>query len=162
MAGESRGLAVGLPVVVSGCLKEIFGEDIEVRTGSIGGKVLFVKQSFGTGDVREEAAHGVAVDADGGLFGADDVGQFEAIGFKECFAQQGKWDFEADEFRICGRGKATFAELVDVEGKFGLDVGVSVLRVVDGGAVLPLQLWELDRHREIDRSAVAYRIADVV
>jgi hypothetical protein len=162
MTTDTGRFSIGLPVIVSGRLKEVFGEDVEVRAGEVGGKVLFVEDGFGAGDVRKEAAHGVAVDADRSLFGADDVWQFETIGFKESLAQERGGHLEADELCVGGGSEAAFAELVDVKGKLGLDVGVGVLRVVDGGSVSLLQLGELDGDREIDCSAVADGVAYVV
>ena len=94
-----------------------------------------MEESFGAGDVGKESADGVTIDADRGLFAADDVGQAEAVGFEERFAEERSGDFEADELCVCGGSEAELAELIDVEGKLGLDVGVRVFGVVDGGAV---------------------------
>ncbi len=162
MAGEAGVLAVGLPVVVSGCLKEIVSEVVEIGAGRVGGKVLFMEDGFGSRDVGKEAADGVAVDADGGLFGADDVGQVESVGLEERLAQKRPGHFEADVLEVSGRGEATLAELVDVEGELGLDVGVRVLSVVDGGAVFFLEFGKFDRDGEIDGGAVADGVADVM
>ena len=70
--------------------------------------------------------------------------------------------FEADVFEVVGGGEAALAELVDVEGELGLDVGVRVLGVVDVGAVFLFEFGELDGDGEIDGSAVADGVADVV
>ena len=52
------------------------------------GEALFVEDGFGARDVGKKAADGVAVDADGGLFGADDVGEVEAVGLEERLAEK--------------------------------------------------------------------------
>jgi hypothetical protein len=65
-------------------------------------------------------------------------------------------------FEIVGGGEATFAELVDVEGELGLDVGVGVFGVVDGGAVLLFELGELDGDGLIDGVFVTEAVSDVV
>ncbi len=162
MAGEAGSLAIGFPVVVSGRLNEILGQFVEIGTGRVGGKVLFVEDGFGPRDVGKETADGVAVDADGGLFGADDVGQVEAVGFEERLAQKVSWHFEADEFHVFGGGEATLAELVDVEGELGLDMGVRGLSVVDVGAVFLFEFGKFDRDGEIDGGAVADGVTHVM
>ena len=100
MAGKAGLLAVRLPVVVVGCLVEFPGKIVEIRAGGIGGKVLFVENGFGPGNVWDEAADATTVDADGGLFRADDVGQIEAVSFKERLAQKRPGDFEADVLEV--------------------------------------------------------------
>ena len=75
MASDSRGFPIGFPVVVSGGLKEILAQVVQIGARNIGGKFLFVEDGFRPRDVGKEAMSGVTVDADGGLFGADDVGQ---------------------------------------------------------------------------------------
>jgi hypothetical protein len=162
MAGESRGLAVGLPVVVSGGLEEILVQIVEIGAGCFGGKVLFVEDGFGPGDVGKEAADGVAVDADRSFFGADDVGQVEAVSFEERLAQKVSWDFESNVFDVGGRGEATLAELVDVEGELGLDVGVGVFGVVNVGPVSFFEFGEFYGDGEIDCGAVADGVTDVM
>jgi hypothetical protein len=162
MAGESRGLAVGLPVVVSGCLKEILVQVVEIRARRLGGEVLFMEDGFGARDVGKEAADSVAVDANGGLFGADDVGQVEAVGLEEGFAQKVSWYFEADVFDVGGGSEATLAELVDVEGELGSDVSARILSVVDVRAISHLELGKFDGDGEIDGEAVADGVADVM
>ena len=121
-----------------------------------------MEEGFGARDVGKKAADGVAVDADGGFFGADDVGQVEAVGLEERLAQKVAGHFEADEFEVVGGGEATLAELVDVEGELGLDVGVGVLSVVDVGAVFFFEFGKFDGDGEIDGGAVADGVADVV
>jgi len=74
---------------------EILCQIVEIGLGVSAGKFLPVEDGFGARDVGKEVADGVAVDADGGLFGADDVGQVEAVGFEECLAQKVAGDFEA-------------------------------------------------------------------
>jgi hypothetical protein len=132
MATDTRVFAIGLPVVIGGGLEKIFGEKVKVGAGDVDGKVLLVEDGFSAGDVGEEASDGITVDAEGGLSGADDVGKFKTVGFKESFTQEIGWDFEADELGVGGGSEAEFAELVDVEGKLGLDVGVGIFGVVDG------------------------------
>jgi hypothetical protein len=121
-----------------------------------------MEDGFGAGDVGNETADSIAVDPDGGGFGADDVGKFEAVGLEERLLKEGQGDFEADEFEVCGWGEAAFAELVDVEGELGLDVCVGIFGVVDYGAVLLLELGELDGNGVVDGETVAYGVADVV
>ena len=121
-----------------------------------------MQDGFGAGDVGKEATNAVAVDADGGLFGADDVGQAQSVGFEEGFAQEGHGDLKADVFEIGGGGEASLAELVDVKGELGLDVGVGVLSVVDGGAILLFELGEFDGDGLVDGEAVAEAVSDVV
>ena len=98
MACESRGLPVGLPVVVGGGLNEIFFEVIKIGAGKVLWEVLLVQDGLGPGDVGKEPADSVAVDANGGLFAADDVGKVDAVSFKERLAKKSPGDFEADEF----------------------------------------------------------------
>ena len=162
MASEAGSLAVGFPVVVSGRLNEILGQFVEIGTGRVGGKVLFMENGFGPRDVGKEAADRVAVDADGGVFGADDVGQVEAVGLEEGLAQKVSWHFEADEFHVFGRGETTLAELVDVEGELGLDMSVRGLSVADVGAISLLEFGKFDGDGEIDSNAVADGVADVM
>jgi len=121
-----------------------------------------VEESFGAGDVGKEAADGVTIDADRGLFAADDVGQAEAVGFEERFAEERRGDFEADELCVCGGGEAELAELVDVEGELGLDVGVRVFGVVDGGTVSFFELGELNGNGLVDGVFVTEVVTDVV
>jgi hypothetical protein len=73
MAADAGMLAVGLPVVVFRGLAEIGDEEIEVRAWDVVGKVLFVEDGLGAGDVGEEATDGIAIDTNGRLPGADDV-----------------------------------------------------------------------------------------
>jgi hypothetical protein len=162
MTANAGFFTIGLPVIVGGCLNEVFGEDVQIRTWSVGRKVLFVEYCFGAGDVRKEAAHSVPVDTDRGFFGADDIRQLETIGFKESFTQERQRNLEADELCVGGGSEAEFAELVDVEGKLSLDVGVGVLSVVDGGSISLFQLGELDGDGEIDCGAVTDGVAYVV
>jgi len=84
VTAEAWLLSVGFPVVISGCLEEVVSELGEVGAGNVCGKVLFVEDGFGTGDVGDEVAYRVAIDADGGFFAADDVAELKAVGFKEC------------------------------------------------------------------------------
>jgi hypothetical protein len=121
-----------------------------------------VEEGLGAGDVGEEAANGEAVDADGGLFASDDVGQNESVGLEEGLAEQSAGDFEADVPEVRRGGEAALAELVDVEGKLGSYVGAFVLRVVDDGTVLLFELGELDGDGMVDGGAVADGVADVV
>ena len=100
-----------------------------------------MEEGLGAGDVGDEAADAVAVDADGGLFGADNVGEVEAVGLEEGFAEKGAGDFEADVFEIGGGSEAALAELVDVEGELGLDVGVGILSVVDRWRRIFFRAW---------------------
>jgi hypothetical protein len=65
-------------------------------------------------------------------------------------------------FEIVGWCEAALAELVDVEGELGLDVGVGVLGVVDGGAVFFFELGKLDGDGLVDGVFVAEAVADVV
>ena len=58
-----------------------------------------MQDGFGPRDVRNEVADAVAVGAEGGLFGANDVGQVEAVGLEERLAQKGPGNFEADMLR---------------------------------------------------------------
>ena len=53
-------------------------------------------------------------------------------------------------------------DLVDVEGKFGLNVLVLAFAVADGASVFCLQFRELDGNGEVGGVSVAERIADVV
>ena len=48
-----------------------------------------MEEGLGARDVGNEGADAVSVDADGGLFGTDDVGEVDAVGLEECFAE--KW-----------------------------------------------------------------------
>ena len=121
-----------------------------------------MKDGFGAGDVWKEAANGVAVDVDGGFFASDDVGEAKPVGFEEGSAEKWHWNFEADVLEVGGWCEAAFAELVDVEGELGLDVGVGIFGVVDGGAVLLFELGELDGDGLVDGHAVAEGVADVV
>ena len=135
MASEAGGLSVLLPVVFGGYLEKLVPELKEIFTGTVLGEGVFVEDCLRSGDIGKEAADGVSVDAYGGLFAADDVGKTEAVGLVEGGAEQGAGNFEADVFEICGGSEAGFAELIDVEGKLGLDVGVGALGVIDDGAV---------------------------
>ncbi len=121
-----------------------------------------MEDGLGAGDVGKEAADTVAVDAEGGLFGADDVGQAQAVGLEEGFAEEWHWDFEADVFEIGGGGEASLGELVDVEGELGLDMGVGVLGVVDGGAELLFELGKFDGDGLVDGVSVTEVVANVV
>jgi hypothetical protein len=87
VAAEAGRVAIFFPVVFSRCLDEVFSEGVEVGAGGIGGKVFFVQDGFGAGDVGKKAAGGEAVDTDGCLPGADDVGQLQAVGLEECFGE---------------------------------------------------------------------------
>src|ERR1700730_16577686 len=159
MAGESGGLPVGLPVVVGRCLEEILGYLVEIRTGNIGGKVLFMENGFGPRDVGKEAADGIAIDANRVFFGADDVGQVKAVGLEERLAQKVPGDFEADVFDVGGWGEATLAELVDVEGELGSYVSARVLSVVNVGAISCFEFGKFDRDGEIDGGTVTDSVA---
>jgi cytochrome c biogenesis protein CcmG/thiol:disulfide interchange protein DsbE len=162
MAADAGLFAVCLPVVVSSGLEKIDGERVEVGAGKVGGEVFFVEDGFGSGDVGQEAADGVAIDADRGFSAADDVGQAKAIGFEERFAEKRNGDFEADELCVSGGGEAELAELVDVEGELGLDVGVRVFGVVDGGTVSFFELGEFNGNGLVDGVFVTEVVTDVV
>jgi hypothetical protein len=71
-------------------------------------------------------------------------------------------DLETNVAEIGGWGEAAFAELVDVEGELGLDVGVGILGVVDGWAVGLLEFREGDGDGDVDGGAVTDGVADVV
>ena len=92
----------------------------------------------------------------------DDVVEVDAVGLEEGAAQQGDGDFEADVLEISGGSEAALADLVDVEGELGTDVGVLVLVVGDDGAVFFGELGEFDADGLIDRLGVADDVADVV
>ena len=162
VAAETGLPAISLPIVIGRCLLKFIDEVGEVGTGYVGWKAVLVEDSFRAGDVWNEVPHRAAVDADGSLSLADDLADVNAVGFKECVVDEAVGDFEADMFEIGGRGEATDAELVDVEGELGLDVGVRVLVVVDSGAVLLFELGELDGNRAVDGDAVTDTVADVV
>ena len=162
MASEAGFVSVLLPVVFGGYLEEFGLQLCEIVTWCVLGEAVFVEDSLGAGDVRQEAADGEAVDADGGLFGADDVRQVEAVGLVEGGAEQGAGDFEAHVLEVARGREALFAELVDVEGEFGLDVLVWAFGVVDYGAVSLGELGELDGDGVVDGVAVADVVADVV
>jgi hypothetical protein len=162
MAGKAWVLAIGLPIVIRGCLKEIDSQVFKIGPGQVGGKVLFVEQGLGSGDIGKETTDGVTIDADGGFFGANDIGQVETVGFEERLTQKGTRHFKADIFEIGGRGEATLTQLVDVEGELGLDVGVGIFGIVDAGAVSFFKLGKLDGDGEIDGGAVTDGVADVV
>jgi hypothetical protein len=162
MAADAGLFAVCLPVVVSSGLAKIDGERVEVGAGKVGGEVFFVEDGFGSGDVGQEAADGVAIDADRGFSAADDVGQAKAVGFEERFAEKRSGDFEADELCVSGGGEAELAELVDVEGELGLDVGVRVFGVVDGGTVSFFELGEFNGNGLVDGVFVTEVVTDVV
>jgi hypothetical protein len=55
-----------------------------------------------------------------------------------------------------------FAQLIDVKGELCADMGVRVLVVSDGNAVLPLNLLEGDGDGWIDGVVVPRVVADVV
>jgi hypothetical protein len=162
VAANAGRVAVFFPIVFGCGLGEVFDEGVEVGAGNVGWEVLFVEDGFGAGDVGEEAAGGEAVGADGGLAGADDVGKIEAVGFEEGFAEKEVGDIEANVAKVGGGSEAALAELVDVEGELGLDVGVGVLGVIDRGAVTLFEAGELDGDGEVDGGAVADGVADVV
>jgi hypothetical protein len=52
--------------------------------------------------------------------------------------------------------------LVDVEGEFGLDMGMCVFGIVDAWAIPLFELRELDGDREVDGGTVADGVADVM
>ena len=162
MAGEARRFAIGLPVVVGGCLKEIGFYRIEIRARKVFGKVLLMEEGFRARDVGKKLPGSIAVDADGGFLGADDVGQVEAVGLEERLVQKVSGDFEADEFCVGGRSETSLAELVDVKGELGLHVGVGIFCVIDVGAVFFFEFGKFDGDGEIDDSAVTDGVADVV
>jgi hypothetical protein len=162
MAAEAGRLTVLFPVIVGRGLRQILHQGIEVRAWDVLGKVLFVKESFGASNVRKKTSNGITIDPDGGLFTADDIGKIEPIGFEERFAEKRAWDFETDKLRIVRRGEAVFAELVDVEGEFGLDVSVRGLSVVDDRAVLFPKLGKLNRNGVVDDVTVPDIITDVM
>jgi hypothetical protein len=64
--------------------------------------------------------------------------------------------------QVCGGRKAAFAQLIDIEGKLGLYVGVWVFCVVDAWPVLLFQTGKLDWNGDIDGLAVSNHIADIV
>ena len=162
MAAETGGIAVLFPVVVGSGLQEVFGEGVEVGAGQVFGKVFFVEDGFGAGDIGKEAAGGEAIGAESGLAGADDVGEVEAVGFVEGFAEEEAGNVEADVAEVGGGGEAALGELVDVEGKLGLDVGVGILGVVDRGTEALFEAGELDGDGKVDGGAVADGVADVM
>ena len=136
MASETGFVSILLPVLFGGYLEEFVLQLSKVVAWNVLGETAFVKDGLGSGDVGKEAADREAVDADGGLFAADDVGEVEAVGLVEGGAEQGAGDFEADMLEVARGGEASFAELVDVEGELGLDVLVGAFGVVDDGAVM--------------------------
>ena len=162
MAAKAGGLAIGVPIVVDGCLVEVGDDEGEIGRRGVSGEVFLVEDGFGAGDVGEEAADGELVDVERGISFADEFGKIEAVGFEEGAAEKGVGDLEADVFEIAGGGEAAFAELVDVEGELGLDVSVGVFGVVDEGAVLFLEAGELDGDGAVGGEAVAEVVSDVM
>ncbi len=55
-----------------------------------------------------------------------------------------------------------FAELIDIEGKLGLDVRMRALRVIDDGTVLLFKIRKFDGDCVIDGVTVSYGVAYVV
>jgi hypothetical protein len=162
MAADAGWVTIFFPVVFGGCLSEVLHQKVEIRAGDVIREVLFVEDGLGAGDVGKETPGGEAIDTHGGSMGANDVGQIEAIGFEEGLAEKIAGDLEADVTEISRGSEAELAELIDVEGELGLDVGVGVFGVVDGGAVAPFEPGELDGDGKVDGGAVADGVADVV
>ena len=162
VAAETGRLAISLPIVLGRGLLKFIDEVGEVGAGCVGWKAVLVEDGLRASDVWNEVPHGATVDTDGGLSLADDLAEVDAVGLKECTADDAVGDFEADVFEIGRGGEATLAELVDVEGEFGLDVGVGILGVVDGGTILLLELGELDGDGLVDSHAVTDVVADVM
>ena len=62
---------------------------------------------------------------DGAELVADDLVQGQTVGGIEGALKQGAGHAEPDMAQIGGGGEAAVAELVDIEGPFGADVGMS-------------------------------------
>ena len=60
------------------------------------------------------------------------------------------------------RGNTMMCDLVDVEGKFRLNVLVLAFGIADGRSVFCLQLGKLDWNSKVGGVRVAERIADIV
>ena len=161
--GSDTGLlAVLVPAIFKVGLGEVFGELVEVGAGGIGGEVVTVKDDFGVGDAGKEAADGEAIATHDGALVADDFGEVEAVGLEEGAAEEGSGDVEADVAEVRRGSEAALADLVDVEGELGADVGVLAFVVGDDGAVLLFELGELDGDGLVDGLGVADGVADVM
>ncbi len=71
-------------------------------------------------------------------------------------------DFETDVAEVVDGSEALMRDFIDIEGEFCLDVLVFSFGVVDGAAVLLLELGELDGHGAVGGHGVADAVADVV
>src|SRR5216683_2405668 len=134
MAGEAGVLAVGLPVVVSGCLKEIVSEVVEIGAGRVGGKVLFMEDGFGSRDVGKEAADGVA---DVMREGAD--GEGELVGGVRVAEEADDEVSGADVVGEVGEefvAEGVVAEVLDGAAAVGVGVSLLELGFGEGGIVL--------------------------
>jgi hypothetical protein len=121
-----------------------------------------VKEGECVGDIRNEVPDTTAVDPKRRFSATDDVVKVETISLVEGGAKQLPGDFETDVFEICGGGQTVFAELIDVEGELGLDVGVRAFGIIDQGTEFRLKPGKFDGNGVVDGVPVTYVVADVV
>jgi len=133
-AGAGR-LGVLLPPVLLGAAKKFSSEPIEFVARRILREPLLMQDCFRFRNVRQEMANTFPIDLESGGLVTDDVAQIKAINLIESLAEQRAGDFKADVIQITRGCETTLAELIDVEGELGADVGMRRLRVVDDGTI---------------------------
>lgn len=121
-----------------------------------------MQDDFRIGDAGKKAADGETVTTEDGISMADNIVEVDAVGLKERPTKQGKGDGKADVFKIGGRRKVAFADLVDIKSKFGSYVGVLTLFIGDDRTVFFREFGKFYRDGLVDGLGVADGVADVV
>lgn len=161
--GSNAGFfAVLVPSIFEFGLGEIFIELVRIYGAGFRREAAFMQDDFGIGDAGQEAADGEFISAEDGSSMADDLVEVDAVGLKESAAEQGYRDGEADVLEVGGGSEMALADLVDVEGEFGADVGMLVLIIGDDGPIFFAEFGKFDGDSFVDRFGVADGIADVV
>src|SRR5581483_6284500 len=148
-------LAILLPVVSCVCRFQPACKLFELRPTLVRGEIPAVQQDFGIGDAAQELPYGPGITAERGELVADDVMQMQTVSVVEGPLHQLARHSEAYSSIISGRSEARVAELVDVEGKLGADMGVRILLVGHHLAVFLLKLREFLWNGYVDRVAMS-------
>src|SRR5580700_3129439 len=163
-AGEEAGLVLAIRLPVRGSVGGFESVDVllEIRIVFVGGKALAMQEDFGIADAWQQGAHGPFVGVKRGRFRAGNAAQRDAVGVVKGAGKQRQRNLEAHMAEIAGGREARMPELIDVEGELGADVRVGILFVRDDRAVLRFEPGKFQWDGNVNRVAMADRIANVV
>lgn len=150
MGANAWFFAVLVPAIFEFRLSEVLVQLVESFTLDFWRKAVFMQNHFGVGDAREKAADCETVAAEDLVSVADDLIEIDAVSLKKSTAQKWHGDGKANVFEIRGGCEVLFADLIDIKGEFGSDMGVFALLIGNDGAIFFGELGKFNRDGFID------------